>query len=129
MLQEDLCFTSLNSYFDTFDMDYSASYQTSNILSYIKSAFNNRMPCIGHINGDNGGHAVGICGYFIKTVKYYEDEKSSPSTDTYYFISITTGWFTSDDTVSSILPDGWYENNFSYIDVTNLAGITYIEED
>lgn len=119
-----LCYQSINDYFNTLNVKFSASYYTSDLMTYIDASYEKQIPAIGHISGDDGGHAVSICGYYVKTVTYTKQVLWWTETETkiYNFIVINDGWTTTDTTY----PEGWYEDTYSFIDVSNLTGVTYI---
>lgn len=127
----DKCYKSINIYFDNLNVDYKAEYFTNNLMTYVDLSYNNKIPAIAHISGSNGGHAVTICGYYTKTITYQKQVLwwTSNESITYNFLSITTGWYDSVEKISIQTSSTWYENNYSYIDVNDLDGITYIKEE
>lgn len=68
-----LCSSSLNAIFDANNYDYNASYQSSNLLSYILTIQNSQLPSIGHISYGTTGHAVTIVGYETFHITYIDD--------------------------------------------------------
>lgn len=45
-----------------------------------------------------------------------------PISVNYTYIAINTGWYDTDKN----MPSGWYNTNYSFIDINNLDAITYI---
>lgn len=124
-----LCSASINTFFRDKRCNYSATYITGNFIDSLDIAFEKGLPAIGHINGGNIGHAVSICGYFTKKVKYKEKVLwwwNDKNVDI-HFIIINTGF------VDANMPEDSggvskeeYEKNYSYIELKDLAGVTYI---
>lgn len=125
-----LCYTSLNSFYYDNSFDYTAQYTESDILNYIDISYNNTLPAIAHISGDNGGHAVSTCGYFIKNVSYSVKVLRwyVPVNLHFTYVAINTGWTDSGMPDSGTSNMTVYNKNYSYIDLSNIAAVTYISE-
>lgn len=134
-----MCASALNSFFDTVNSNYVASYQTTDLLSLLSNAYEDSIPLIGHFSGDDGSHAVTISGYYAKHITYTDDtlpleDYELPDYDFYeYYVAINTGWV---DTIydwqnyyGSTIPQWLYDNNYSYINLNDLEGVTYICEE
>lgn len=124
-----LCPASMNTFFKRNGANFNATYTTSNLMDRIDAAYESGMPAIGHITGDDGGHAVTICGYYTKQVKYREKVLWwwNDKTVNINFIVINTGWVNANmPEYGGSVPDGEYERNYSYIELKDLAGVTYI---
>lgn len=124
----EMCYKSINKFFENIGSDYRANYYNKDMILYLDAGYENYIPLIGHITGDDGGHAVTIAGYVKKTVTY-EDRflwRMNNYNLKFYYAIINTGWYDSPKLETMFIPDGWYENNYSYIDMKNMAGITYI---
>lgn len=121
-----LCKKSLNSFFDRNNINFKAYYSSVNLLYFIESSHAKSIPAIGHIESKNGGHAVAIGGFFTIKVKYSGNWLEGNVLKIYRYAVITTGWTDSTlpDVGAGSLED--YYSNYSYIDVEDLAGITYI---
>lgn len=124
-----LCPVSMNTFFQCNGANFNASYTTSNLLDRINEAYESRLPAIGHITGNDSGHAVTICGYYTKQVTYKEKVLWwwNEQTVDINFIVINTGW------VNANMPEygggaseDEYDRNYSYIELKDLAGVTYI---
>lgn len=124
-----LCSASMNTFFQCNGANFNATYTTSDLMDRIDEAYESRIPAIGHITGDDGGHAVTICGYYTKQVRYKENVFwwSIDQTIDINFIIINTGW------VNANMPEYGggasqedYDRNYSYIALSDLAGVTYI---
>lgn len=124
-----LCHKSMNTFFKDKGCNYSATYTTSNIMDRIDEAYENSLPAIGHIDGDDGGHAVSICGYYTKQVEYKEKVLWwwNDKIVNINFIVINTGWVNANmPEYGGSVPDGEYDRNYSYIELKDLVGVTYI---
>ena len=128
--ERSLCPASMNKFFEHNGINFNATYTTSNLMDRIDAAYGSSLPAIGHIDGDNNeGHAVTICGYYTKQVKYKEKVLWwwNDKTVNINFIVINTGW------VNANMPEYGggasqedYDRNYSYIELKDLAGVTYI---
>ncbi|MBR6072104.1 MAG: hypothetical protein IKP77_04645 [Acholeplasmatales bacterium] len=134
----EYCCYYLNTLFDNYNVNYYASYTTTNFVSVLSTAYNNCLPAIAHITSSNGvGHAMTIAGYYIKHIYYIDDsapveEEDYPEVDLdLCFVGVNNGMIdTLDDwaNVNGVLPPSLYENNYSFFNVELLSGVTYICE-
>lgn len=123
------CYKYINTFFANNNLNYQAYYNNGiNNLEYIHSAFfDDHRPCIGHIKGDDGFHAVSICGYFTAVVKYTDIYNVNQKIEINY-ICINDGW---EDT---LMPDSGgasmeqFNSNFSFIEESSLESVTYIKK-
>ncbi len=119
-----LAVSSLNDFFTDINSSYTATLTTSNYLSNIRTAFSNRLPCIGHLSlNSTDNHAVTICGYYIMTVHY--TYWSNDITLDFPYLIINDGWNTSGYSTGSNTQEV-FDANFSYISLNYLYSLTYI---
>ena len=104
----------------------------------LSTAFDNYLPAVAHISDNEGGaHAMTIAGYYTKHIHYLDDSEQCEEWDypevelDIHYVAVNTGWV---DTVSywnnitGPIPLWLYEDNYSFVNVNFLDGVTYICE-
>lgn len=127
--ERKMCSASLNTFFKNHNSAYKATYTTSGLLNKIDGSYDLGLPSIAHISSSSLGHAVTICGYYIKRVTYLEDPNKTNSKKTIdmNFIVINTGWEDANiEENGGVFSNEEYEKNYSYIELKNIDAITYI---
>lgn len=51
--KRETCYKSINTYFKNLNLKFNAKYYTKNILKYIDLSYENQIPAVGHIKGDD----------------------------------------------------------------------------
>lgn len=126
---QNTCYDKINTYFENIhNTDFIADFYTNDYLNRILETYDKQIPAIGHISGSDGGHAVVIAGVITKVVKYTRNVLWWEETEvkTFNYAVVNDGWYTVEE--SLYYPMDVYYKNYSYLDVSDLDGITIISE-
>lgn len=121
------CYKAFNQFFINHNNPYLSKYTTSNMIDHINTSYENKIPSVAHISGSNGGHAVSVCGYYIKKFQYQKQVLwwTEQKEETLYYLIVNDGW--KNVIIKNNITNN-YTENYSFINLNDIKGITYIEK-
>lgn len=123
---------SINHFLHKNNNKFNLIYTEKNLLNHIDTSYNNGFPCLAYIifKNDPIGHIATIAGYYTKEITYTEKLLFITNTKKVKlnFVVINTGWNTPNMGDSGGSTQEEYNDNYSYILLSNIQAINYFEE-